>query len=511
MSLAASSPIASACERRLAPTLGKRLALCLPTAVVVALAVILRAILPANADMSWIITICERVLAGAHLYSDILETNPPATVWLYMPPVLLARLSGLRPELVIDAGIFLGACASILLCVRMADRAGTMPLPLKAWLIAVAALVLLVLPARTFTEREQIAVFAIAPYLVLAIIRMEGRALTLLHALAAGIGIGFVVSIKPHFGAAVGLVAIVVAWRRRDWRLLFVPEHLVAAGMFFAYVATIFYYYPDYWRGMIPLLRTVYLPVRLPGMMIIATPSYLFIAAMLLLFVSTRDAADGSRYSVAFAAAAGFAAAFLVQGQGWSYHTYPMLAVVTFAALAAIISGTLDIAAPANAQTLAARFGAWTAACMLCFGIFITMARGTDHGVLLEAVRRIKERPSIAVVSDDLALAHPLVRALGGTFVGRTCSQWITHGAMFVRQYLETSEAERETLARLEAFDADLVATDLAKRPDIVLVERTPIDYAQWIAAHKNVAAELANYRFVERLDGIEIFAHRAN
>ena len=41
-------------------------------------------------DTSWLITVSERMLSGERLYSQIYETNPPFSVWLYMPPVAAA-------------------------------------------------------------------------------------------------------------------------------------------------------------------------------------------------------------------------------------------------------------------------------------------------------------------------------------------------------------------------------------------------------------------------------------
>jgi hypothetical protein len=55
------------------------------------------------ADTSWLITVCERVLAGERLYVDLIETNPPFSVWLYMPPVALAKALGLSSEIPVQA------------------------------------------------------------------------------------------------------------------------------------------------------------------------------------------------------------------------------------------------------------------------------------------------------------------------------------------------------------------------------------------------------------------------
>jgi hypothetical protein len=384
---------------------------------------------------------------------------------------------------------------------------------LKAWLAAAAALVLLVLPAQTFGEREQIAVIAIAPYLVLSVARMTSRGHSLLHAVLAGLGAGITISIKPHFAAAVVLVALAVAWRRRDWRHFFATEHWVAAGAFLIYVAAALHFCPDYWRVMMPLVTAVYLPVRLSALeMLVGSLSELAAAALLLVVIGTRGRDNRAPYWIAFAAVGGFAAAFLIQGKGWPYHAYPMLAIGTFAALAAIVtqpSAAQESRGPGN---LIPRLLPWVPACALCVGVFWTMTRQTDFSALAESVRRVKERPSIAVISQDLALAHPLVRTLNGTFLGRTCSQWIANNVMFVRAVLQPDAAERENLARLDRFDADLVTENVTRnRPDILLIERAPIDFRQWAREHASVENALAAYRFVERRDDIEIFARRVD
>src|SRR5690349_11187977 len=54
-------------------------------AAVLAAAVLLRFFLLANTDVSWLLTVAERVLDGQRLYIDVIETNPPAAVLLYLP------------------------------------------------------------------------------------------------------------------------------------------------------------------------------------------------------------------------------------------------------------------------------------------------------------------------------------------------------------------------------------------------------------------------------------------
>src|ERR671914_512635 len=71
-------------------------------------------------DVSWLITMCERILNGEIAYVDVFETTPPVPMLLYMPGVILSRLTGLTAEALTfafayAAGLFsLGLSARIL-------------------------------------------------------------------------------------------------------------------------------------------------------------------------------------------------------------------------------------------------------------------------------------------------------------------------------------------------------------------------------------------------------------
>jgi len=146
----------------------------LPLVLILGAAVAVRHFVIANTDVSYAITLSEKVLDGQRLYTDLIEVNPPASTFLYLPAVVLARMFGLAPELVVDSLVFIGALVSlgitagIIRHYRLLDG-------LSGWSLATFTLaVLTILPAQTFGEREHVALIAVLPALAVLAARGNG-------------------------------------------------------------------------------------------------------------------------------------------------------------------------------------------------------------------------------------------------------------------------------------------------------------------------------------------------
>ena len=113
MSSTVDEPRASRRAYWVAPALAARLRPALPLIAVTILAIILRLLIVTATDVSWLITLSEKVLDGTRLYVDLIEVNPPASVLLYLPAVALARLIGVAPEIVVNTLVFFAVGASL--------------------------------------------------------------------------------------------------------------------------------------------------------------------------------------------------------------------------------------------------------------------------------------------------------------------------------------------------------------------------------------------------------------
>jgi hypothetical protein len=198
-------------------------------------------------------------------------------------------------------------------------------------------------------------------------------------------------------------------------------------------------------------------------------------------------------------ASLGFAFSFFLQRRGWSYHSYPMVALALLAmgyALTADAASHLRRARLAATAVLAATF------VLGCLWFNVTVYTGEIEGT----VAAIKPHPRILVLSGEAAIGHPLVRTLHGVWVSREENLWIRE---FVRLTREKTSVDAATDARLNAYlalERKWLIEDFRRLPpDIVLVDNLRDDWGAWARADAEVAELLKPYRLVQSIEGIDI------
>lgn len=481
----------------------------LPLIAVFVFGVLLRNLVVANTDVSWLITLCEKVLAGERAYVDIIETNPPAAFLLYMLPVMLARALALRPEPVVDAFVFAGAAASLWLSAVILRQAQLFSRETTFRLAALFAAVIIILPAQTFGEREHIALIAFLPLLALSAARASGRSLPLWFVCAAGFGAGTIAIIKPHFVPAIVLVALVAGWSAKNWRVVFAPENWIAGGMLAAYAALTFVLYPEFVQNILPLVAEVYVPIRASiwkFLIHFGTPIYL--AAFVAIFMMKGRDALKAPFSLLLAASLGFSLSYYSQMKGWAYHAYPMLALVLAATVIAFVQ-RWPVSLNEDGRSRAKRLLAALTLSVLAGATFVWMNFAIDMRPLYATISRSVSNPKVLAITSDIAIGHPLTRALDGTWVSRVSGQWIVTGAKILKLE-ETGPALRARYDALEAQDRTMLIEDIRRaKPDIILIDRIRFDWHEWAKSDAALSSELESYRPLDEINGVLILRRK--
>lgn len=472
-------------------------------AAVFAVAVLMRQFIAANTDVSWLLIAGERWLDGQRLYSDVLETNPPMAVLVYVPGILIGRALGLRAEIVTDGLIFVAAAASLALVSRMLRQSSVLAGIRHGPFLAFAATILLILPVQAFGQREHIAVIELLPALAALMMRSRSERLSGWMVVVAGLGLGLALSFKPHFAIAVLCAVTALALHGRNWRLLFAPEYLIAAAVLGLYGACTLIFFPEYITVIGPLARDVYLPIGLPLHLMLEKPVVpLWAIAVIVAILLKRRTIDAAHLSL-IAMALGFGAIFFLQRKGWPYHSYPMMAFALLAVGYGISAGRY-------------RHG-WAPTAALCLLLAILFARSMvwfDHAFdgrpIQAAVARLGAHPKILVISAQAGIGHPMTRALGGEWASRQQGLLVAGYYNYLRDY---GSPDAQTMAMLDGYAArerEALVADFRKyQPTVVLVDNLTDNWSAWMRASPDLVDLMKGYSLADRVMDIDIYRKR--
>jgi hypothetical protein len=458
---------------------------------------------PATTDVSWLLTVNDRILAGATPYKDVVELNPPASILLYRIPVLVANLLGLRSEIAVVGLLALLIGGVVAYAGRTLTRYDLGAAANRGLFLAVATLVLAVLPFDEMAQREHFATIFALPYAFIAIARVADKRIALADALFVGALMGLCIAIKPHFALCAIFVSSFDAWRSRKLRALVRIENGAAAIVVLAYFFGGLVFFPKFFSDVLPMVADLYLPIRLGAGELISHIAFPIIMPLSICWFF-RDERDGGGTLVFLLTAAGFLGAYFVQGKGWSYHAYPVIAFCLFAA-----AWTLQQAKYETGR-LSPRLGALALAAALVLPSPSFFRRDEQHAVLAAAISKLAPHPRILALAFRQSLGHPLARNIG-VWVGRSWGLWATGDAVLMKERVGDDPFMR---AKADAYfekDRLAAAEDIeTQRPDMVLIQETPgFDFTQWITESPRLLAALSNYRLVETVDGVEILQRR--
>jgi hypothetical protein len=447
-----------------------------------------------NADTSWLITVVERMRGGERLYVDIIENNPPISIWLYVPPVMLAEWTGISPETATILLTLLVCLIAASLAMWIAGCGDILPrnmiAPVGLALLAVST----ILSGNCFSERDHLGAVLVLPMMMLAVWRtIDMRSPRAAHWISAGLSGSAIVLVKPYYALIVIAAALYIAVRRRDWRALFLPEFLLAAIITVAYLALAWFVYPDFFTTLLPLLNEIYMSFRWPFL----TLAYLCLPLLVLPFAVRSLRARGGWSELAgllFWTSIAALIPYFIQGKGWAYHLYP--AIYLASACMIVMGASIAIKAPRRAAIEAIVFT--ILAVTIAHGRFIPSGQGMAR--LAEKADGKLVGMTVGGFGGDIALGHPLTRLIGGHWIEPYCADWIATFS-FRKEFLARLAGDFERVQYFSqmrsAYFAEKMRRLTAAPPQVLIV---PVD-------DELVTMMREDYGFNAFLDRYAVFA----
>lgn len=448
-----------------------------------------------NADLACLLTEGEKVLDGRKLGVDLFELNPPLSVYLYMPASMLARVTGIAPEIIVIILVMI-EIVGVLFMIDRAAAAAKLGAGERSVSTYLFVFLFAILPVGVFGQREHIAVIALAPFVAITAIRWRVLAPGPI-AVLAGLAAGLAMSIKPHLALVLGFPIILGVFRQRSVKPLFTPEACAAAAVVIGYGAVVVLVFPDYLLTYAPMVTAAYLPLRMSLVELLPFPVAVIGASVAFLrLVAPQDFKMGGNATPWLAAAVGGAASFILQGKHWGYTAF---ALCVFA-----------IAAPMlHAQVRTLRLPVMTAGLVaVAFIGYCLSVQVRPFPPLQGRIQALAKHPRLITIGDHVALGHPLVRQIDGTWVGSSCVQLLAAGAMLLQNSSQPTEGERAKLDGIIHFERRQLLADLRTgRPDVILVDTYLLssfrfDWLAWANSDPELRTELSRYREVEDVGG---------
>jgi hypothetical protein len=304
-----------------------------------------------DSDVAWQLWIAGRLHAGANLYTDIIETNPPLWFWMAVPVERVAAILHVRIEPVLVIAVGMLAALSLAATNRLIGHVAPKR---RALLLGYGALALTAMPWMHVGQREQLVLIGTVPYAALIAARRKGDAVSPSLSALIGVGAALGFALKHYFLIVPALLELwLIAGQRHRWRPLR-PETVSIMAVGIAYGLAIVAFERDFLTRIIPLIRLAYGVVGAMSLRDMFGPFALVGLVPLAAVVSQarKLAGGGAPFASALTiAATGFAAIYFIQFKGWPYHAMPLIGCSSLA-LAALLAETstpslLRVAAPA--------------------------------------------------------------------------------------------------------------------------------------------------------------------
>jgi hypothetical protein len=503
-------PIAAAPARRRALAPGAWLAaLSLPWALLWLLP-------PPNHDVAALLVFTDRWLAGATLYRDLIDVNPPLVFMLYAVPAGLSRATGVPPALAFTLVFALFVVLVARLCWPRLLALGLGPVAAPV-LAALAPFAVAGLGAGMEGQREQLLLLAAMPWLIDAARRAHGP-VPARQAIPAALLAALGLCLKPHFLA---MPLLVEGWLllRRGRAALRDPVPWCFAIVPALYGLLIVLVFPAWLDTVLPLVLGAYATFgEHTAWDVLADRA--FAPVLLLLAACLAPARHCRAASVLAVAAIGAVIGAAAQAKGWPYHRLPaeMLTLLLAGLVAARWAAALPAAAArglalgllvaANAHVLATREGPWRAG---------EEFFGTVPRTLNAAIRTHAAGQPVLALTPGVDPVYPALLAARAHQATRWMTLWPLQVA-YAQGCAEGGQQYRPRAAMgvAEAAVFDGVVDDfLRTRPAMVLLDRfadipacdgRAFDFLEYFRRDPRFAAAFAGYAPVAAFDRFVIF-----
>lgn len=277
-------------------------------------------------DVSWLIHVSRKLLAGGTYANDFFEINPPLILYLYIPIVKLMQFFSMSSTQATITYVFSLATLSLLLCYSLTQKIfNTDNKLVENSFICAIAIAFLILPIFDLGQRENLLMIFVMPYLLLVCCRLQQQKMNTYYAAFIGLFASLGFALKPHFLIIFILVELYYSMETRKLFSWIRIENCMLFVFSFCYIGLIFAFHHDYLSIIVPhSIHTHYAAVTFPWRNMLSYSPLLFCLLPLLFYgFYYHTHIYKNLCTIIMLATIGGIVSFLSQGSAWHSHILP--------------------------------------------------------------------------------------------------------------------------------------------------------------------------------------------
>ncbi|MCB1682739.1 MAG: hypothetical protein KDI65_12505 [Alphaproteobacteria bacterium] len=280
--------------------------------------------LSVHPDTAWLTMCAQRLLGGMSLTDGCYDTNPPLSVLIHIPAVLLNQLTGLQLYNSITVILFVFIVICIFATHVILTRLSIFN-PQDRLIFMIAYTVSIVIdPRYNFSQRDHLIAAALIPFfLVQYTLTQKTTIPSGVKHLALTLGTAMIM-VKPHYG-----LLPVIMLLHRSYVQKRLPLDLDFLYLFFAslfYGCVIFFFFPDFLTTTLPDIAHYYLPytdTRNTRLLLIPYGLWSLLIPAMAFLIGKENTGKKDFFLLCWAAICVAIIAFYVQSKGFFYQLIP--------------------------------------------------------------------------------------------------------------------------------------------------------------------------------------------
>ncbi len=268
----------------------------------------------------------ERFLGGGEFLYDFWDTNPPLSIFIYIPPVLLTWLSGIPVYYTVHIFTITLLIIAVILLHFQLRYISHLEKDVKDIIIVGFLITNCILCFNELGQRDQYIIFGLLPFIVMQInFSFQNK---IPHTLAYSTGFfgAILILLKPHHGLIPTLFILYRVIKHKNIKSAFMPDFWALTISTAVYLVYMYVFIPQYFSVMLPTTFDFYVRHFATNIII-----YLFLfgygLALMLATIFTFKHDQDHRRNVAFFVLITLASfiSFAALGRGFYYQFLPSL------------------------------------------------------------------------------------------------------------------------------------------------------------------------------------------